>query len=315
VFKSINSKKNNSINFFIVIVFISILCFIYILFKIQLFENKKNYEKYSRNITSIKKKYNNNIHFPEDLIFDKGKYLKFLFHPMKAIGYNKIRIGRKNDGGYILLDNLNSIQNKIVYSIGINNECSFDLDMAEKGFQIFMYDHTIKKLPLFHKNFHWKKIGLSGVSNNINLYTLEDLIKINNHTNENNMILKIDCDLCEFDSLLNTPDYILDKFEQIVIEFHFYNKNEYKNYINLLRKINRLFQSIHIHYNNFDDIVLKYFSDKDRSVVHKTPEITYVNKKKYKFNEDLDYYPIKNLDYPNSKNKKEIEIGYAGIDY
>jgi hypothetical protein len=195
---------------------------------------------------------------------------------MKVIGFKKIRIGRKGDGGYILLDNLNNTKNKILYSIGISNDCSFDLDMAKKGFQIFIYDHTIKKLPMLHKNFHWNKTGLSGISNNKNLFTLEELIKINNHTNEKRMILKIDCESCEFDSLLNTPDYILDKFEQIVIEFHFNNKKRYSTYIRLLRKINRLFQSIHIHYNNSKKIELKYFSDTDRSAVHKYPEVTYI---------------------------------------
>ena len=56
------------------------------------------------------------------------------------------------------------------------------------------------------------------------------------------MILKMDCESCEFDSLLDTPDYILEKFEQIVIEFHFNNKSKYETYIKLLKKLIECFK-------------------------------------------------------------------------
>ena len=36
---------------------------------------------------------------------------------MEVLGYNKIRIGSKADGGYILLNDFNNI--KIAYSFGI----------------------------------------------------------------------------------------------------------------------------------------------------------------------------------------------------
>jgi FkbM family methyltransferase len=49
---------------------------------------------------------------------------------------------------------------------------------------------------------------------------LEDIIP-----NEKNLILKLDCELCEYNIILNTEKQILQKFEMILIEFHDGNKN------------------------------------------------------------------------------------------
>ena len=66
----------------------------------------------------------------------------------------------------------------------------------------------------------------SGVSNQmtssehgieIDQYSLSDLIE---KFSISNCILKMDCEGCEYDVLLNTPDSILKKFSQIFIEYH-----------------------------------------------------------------------------------------------
>ena len=51
----------------------------------------------------------------------------------KVIGKNFVRVGRPNDGGYILVDNFNvSSGRHIAYSFGINDDVSWDLDMAQR---------------------------------------------------------------------------------------------------------------------------------------------------------------------------------------
>ena len=47
-----------------------------------------------------------------------------LLKPQDVFGKKKIRIGKKGDGGYVLLNDFNNI--KIAYSFGICNEVSFD---------------------------------------------------------------------------------------------------------------------------------------------------------------------------------------------
>ena len=128
---------------------------------------------------------------------------KFLF-PRKVIGRTRKLIGGRRSTSYVLLDELSGI--KIAYSFGIGTEnwhISFDKELADKNIDIFMYDHTINKLPYENPKFHFHKIGLSGISNknNPSLKTLYQILEENNHLQEKNMILKVDCEGCEWESL------------------------------------------------------------------------------------------------------------------
>ena len=133
----------------------------------------------------------------------------------EVLGHKKIRLGRKADGGYILLDDFNNI--KIAYSFGINREISFDKELADRNIDVYMYDHTIKSLPFENQRFHWKKIGLSGANiNNTNLKTLPELLKENGHYKEKDMILKFDIESNEWPVFENLPINILNQFKYIV---------------------------------------------------------------------------------------------------
>ena len=39
---------------------------------------------------------------------------------------------------------------------------------ADKGIDVYMYDHTIDKLSFENPKFHWKKIGVGGNSDRSN---------------------------------------------------------------------------------------------------------------------------------------------------
>lgn len=168
--------------------------------------------------------------------------------PMEVLGHKKIRIGRKADGGYILLDDLKNI--KIAYSLGINDEISFDKKLSEKNIDVFMYDHTITNITINNSKFHWKKIGISGlITKSNNLKTLPELIKENGHLNEKNMILKIDISSFEWEVfqylLINT----LKQFKYIVGEFHFSPSKKF-NYYFILKRLLSTHQIFHLHCNN-----------------------------------------------------------------
>ena len=93
----------------------------------------------------------------------------------------------------------------------------FDTELANRGIDVYMYDHTIESLPYENDKFHWRKVGISGKnSKEKNLKTLEELIIENNHANSYNMILKIDVSNWEWDSLINLPDKILKQFKYIL---------------------------------------------------------------------------------------------------
>ena len=90
------------------------------------------------------------------IIYQNNNNIYNLLISMDVFGCKKIRIGRKADGGYILLDDLKNI--KIAYSFGISREISFDKELAKKNIDVFMYDHSINHLPFENSKFHWKKL-------------------------------------------------------------------------------------------------------------------------------------------------------------
>ena len=83
--------------------------------------------------------------------------------------------------------------------------------MADKGIDVYMYDHTTRSLPFENPKFHFKKIGLAGgQKKDYNLKRLNELLIENGHTQEKNMILKIDIECNEWDVLNEISDDILN---------------------------------------------------------------------------------------------------------
>ena len=220
--------------------------------------NKNKYKaeeklKNNRSTTSEKIKYlkiitNNNEKeykgIQECLLNDPDQ--KFcIYHlllPKQVIGKKRILLGEKTDGCYVLLDDFENI--KDAYSFGIGRYIQFDKALAEKGIDIFMYDHIINSFPYEVAKFHWKKIGLCGMrKQDKNMKNLEDLIAENGHNKEKNMILKMDIEHWEYESLIDLKEETLNQFEYIVIEYHFKNETIFNSdnfYYNVLKKLRKL---------------------------------------------------------------------------
>ena len=160
-----------------------------------------------------------------------------LLHISKAEDYELIRLGRNNDGGYIMLDDF-ADDDKIAYSFGISGDVSWDKAMASRGYDVFMYDHTIDSLPEENSRFHWFKLGISDSSMNADrLKTLEYFIEQNHHQDKHDMILKMDVEGAEWGFIENVKTETLNRFSQILFEFHGMNDPKLCDRIpNVLRK-------------------------------------------------------------------------------
>ena len=131
---------------------------------------------------------------------DEEKCIYQFLCPKQIVGKNRILFGIRKDGCYVLLDDLENI--KIAYSIGIDGIIQFDKALADKGIDVYMYDHTIDRLPYENEKFHWKKIGIGGNSQRSNnIQTLQEMLKENGHLNEKNMIFKMDVEGAEWNVL------------------------------------------------------------------------------------------------------------------
>lgn len=322
-------KLNNNKNLKKLLLFIFLLINLYIIFNLIYKRKIKNYisefihHEIKNNLNQIKQLVDISNHLKKELklINDKQKLLftfkKYdilsknlkanndiikILKPMDVIDMEKIRIGKNYDGGYILLNDFENV--KIAYSFGISHEISFDKGLADKNIDVFMYDHTISKLPYDNPRFHWNKIGLSTESNKKkHMKTLDELIKENNHSNENNLILKIDIESHEWNIFENITIDTLKKFKHIVGEFHLNDKNKYIC-LEILKKIQTTHQIIHLHCNNCAYRIINI----DGYYICAYLEISLVLKDSYSFNRFQSRFPINGLDFPNCKKKQELDF-------
>lgn len=173
-----------------------------------------------------------------------------------------VRIGQLGDGGYLIVDNYPRIDNGMLYSFGVGGDISFEYEMAERGWQIYMYDHTVESLPQNHRAFHYQKRGLIGQHDDARpeLSTLPELLCENGHMQEKDMLLKIDIEGYEVDVFRNMPEEIQSNFAQIVMELHgLSNIANWDTLIESLTKIERTHKLVHLHANNWGPIL--YFGD------------------------------------------------------
>ena len=293
-----NCKKNKIFFLFFIIVFISL----YILEKStnyafsSLFIKNNNLKKHSHIISKLKQIIKDTNPLYDDiqkcLIRDPDEELciyQFLC-PKKVKGKKRILLGNKRDGSYVMLNDFKNIT--IAYSIGIRDLIQFDKALADRNIDVYMYDHTNNKLPYENKRFHWKKIGLGGIlEQKENIQTLDTMIKENGHTYENNMILKMDIEGAEWNSLKDISEETLLQFKYILIEYHFTQLN-HKLYYKILKKIHKTHQVFYLHCCPFTQNINFGFNTICQAI-----EVSYIIRQGNNFVTDDTIYPIANLSY------------------
>ena len=217
-------------------------------------------------------------------------------YPRKILGKKRKLYGNSYDGGYVLLEDLSDI--KIAYSFGIGPSVDFDKELADNNIDIYMYDHIITKLPFHNPKFHYFHIGLSRKSNKEqNLKSLKEIIKDNGHLNETNMILKMDIEYNEWESLIDVPQELLKQFKYILMEFHF--KEDFELYKKVLKKLNENHQIFYIHCNLCSKVKVI-----DDLLLCTSLEVSYIIKEGNTFTKDDTIYPVEELQ--TTCNKKKI---------
>lgn len=261
-------------------------------------------------------------------------YIEKFINSIKVIdtGLTKVRIGSRNDGGYILLQELCN-KARTVYSFGIGNNVDFELDFCDKFpniRQINLFDPVIdikRNNPKF--TFNKAELGDS--------YDLmyNDFLRLSsNERKEHPPILKMDIEWDEWKGISELIKHNLSYsfFGQMVIEFHiilvdplparttyFFNLNKsiadkvnielFRKYYEVLEKLNRLFFCFHIHSNNSLPI-----SDIKKTEGYRIPqllEMSFVRKELVTpIKQSVNILPEYGLDAPNKIDRPDIEHYY-----
>ncbi len=224
----------------------------------------------------------------------------------------KKRLGKDNDGGYIIVkDNIESNNNyDILISAGISDDISFEIDFLREFENVntcFAYDNTISEIPICNDPFSNK---IQYIPKNISSRENESDKLTNLHnllTTYKDIFLKMDIEGSEYE-FFNSLD--LDKMrslKQIVVEFHYPCINEAM--WSILGRLTETHWLVHLHPNNNCGINTFKCSNDQNIIVPNVFECTYIRKDYLERSTE----PIPNvlLDMPNKEEMPEIVLsGY-----
>ncbi len=259
---------------------------------------------------------------------------------LQPIHWDKlIRLGRDNDGGYILPEELVSTT-KSILSYGVNKDWSLEKSFynLNPNVHIHGYDHTLSLFSLFQYTlkccllsilyiltFDKKRLKktLPGIvvipdyflflkgkckhfRNRIwkdrseDSKTLEDTIEALPKESQSSIFLKMDIEGAEY-LVIDSILKHAEKFNLLAIEFHDIEKN--LNLFNSsVQKLKEFFHILHIHGNNYSQTISEQgFTD--------TMELTFIEKSYCHAPVSSKYsYPIKGLDHPNKISRPDAKL-------
>lgn len=209
--------------------------------------------------------------------------------------FAKKRLGKDNDGGYIIAE-IPNIKYTTLLAGGIENDISFEEDFISKySVQAYAFDGTINNLPKENSNIIFVKKNI-GFENNDQTTNLHDIINA-----RENIFVKMDIEGGEIPWIKSLSDEHLDKFEQIVMEFHHPFTNQE---IDVFDKINKNHYLIHFHGNNCCGT-----RNHNGVIIPNVFECTYLHKKYFTSIELSKELIPSSLDMKNTGND-EIYINY-----
>ena len=224
-----------------------------------------------------------------------------MFEPKQVVGYGKVRVGREWDGGYVHVDHFKGVGGAL--SLGIADDASWDIDIVRRNIWVHQFDPTIDKAPIDHPliTFHKQKVAKvdgPGAS------CLDTLVRKHLAGCER-AILKIDIEGDEWPVFRGASAETLQKFSQIVCEFHgcFRHAAAPDSFLDVLTKLKALFEVVHVHGNN-----AKPFVNVGNVILPSLLEVTFANRRYYEFADTDEVFPTA-LDRPNLPNRPDLRLG------
>ncbi|MDR2772581.1 MAG: hypothetical protein LBB93_03845 [Elusimicrobiota bacterium] len=230
--------------------------------------------------------------------------------PMNIEGAKKERIGGEGDGGYVTIISSPPLQPRIAYSFGISTRSPWDLEIAQRGYEVFQYDGTIDKPPDYHPLLKFFKFNIgSGAGQK----SVRQILEENGHTDKN-IILQCDIEGSEWDVFESIDRDDILVFEQMIIEFHnvYAAGKNFKRQLEVLKKINKTHQVVHIRGNDCGRATVL----NNLLFLPESLEVTYIRKynpatqkPENVFSECFDEFPLKDEAPNDNENICPIYLG------
>ncbi len=166
-------------------------------------------------------------------------------------GIELIRVGGAHDGGYLIPDDLSGVSH--CFSPGVSTIATFEKHLIERyGILSFLADYSVDSMPGelqlgdFEKKFISSQYGESFI-------TLQSWMDNKLTGSEGDLILQMDIEGAEYDSIVSTSHSYLNKFRIIVIELHWLDEmvfDTFNIFGSIFRKLTENHKVVHLHPNN-----------------------------------------------------------------
>jgi hypothetical protein len=262
------------------------------------------------------------------------------FHLLRPLALSDlIRVGRDNDGGYVVPNRIIS-ESDFLVSLGVFDDWSFERFCLciNPNMKVHSYDYTVsssyfgKKIIFGVIKFLFLKLSIKDLKRRIHLFfdfnnffsshaihfpervrnrkqlsfdvTPQDIIE---RTNSSRIFLKVDIEGSEYRILEYVLLHYSDKLNGVIVEFH--DTFPYREKFNKIIQIfSQNFVIAHVHANNYGD----YSDDGLPEVL----EITFMSRKLLKSCElhsvtFTNFLPLKKFDCPCDPNSADFEISFV----
>ncbi len=173
--------------------------------------------------------------------------------PVRLANCDFKRFGEPNDGGYVLCANLlSSVQS--AYSYGINGFDQWGCDVSSGlAVTVHQYDCFNLQRPACDAQtvFHEECVGTKVETIDGRRFDSVERQVAKNGDAGKQLVVKMDVEGAEWDSLLQADDALFDRIDQLTIELHMDTMKDYDKFTAVVEKLKRFFFVANLHFNNF----------------------------------------------------------------
>jgi len=226
-----------------------------------------------------------------------GRHLR----PVAADGMRKLRVGGDADGGYVLLDDFARID--FALSLGVGQDITWDLAIAERGIAVHQFDHTVEQPPATHPRIHFHRRRIAAVRQGAD----ETLQSAQQLGGDALCIVKMDIEGDEWSVLAAATARDFRQVPQFICEFHDFDRVGDEVWYNrasaVMAALAESFCVVHVHGNN--NAPLQCLGN---VAFPEILEVTFANKAFYTFTETQEIFPT-DLDAANRQDLPDIFLG------
>ncbi len=233
---------------------------------------------------------------------EKLQALASAIRPQKC-SHELIRLGANSDGGYLVPNDIDGIE--ACFSPGVDDIASFEQALYERGIGSHLADYSVDSIPSGTAALSFTKKFL-GANTFDHFISLEDWVtSLAPNSEDDSLLLQMDIEGGEYETLLACPKNILSKFRVMVIEFHQIETWAQSDFFNLVsatfRKLLSTHHVIHNHPNNAMGIV-----DLNGFKAPRVFELTFIKKSRSSITGPASLPHA--LDFPNVNYLPDIQL-------